>query len=69
MAREQQQSQDRVCPGQAANKGLLFVLVGAAVTVPRAGGRESIRGRARIFRYDLQSRDFISSLDFSLYSP
>jgi len=69
MARKQQGSQDRVCPRQAANKGLLFVLVGAAVAVPRAGGRESFRGGARIFRYDLQSRAFTPSLDFSLSSP
>lgn len=69
MAREQQWSQDRVCPGQAANKGLLFVLVGAAVTLLWAGIRESIRGGARTFRQDLRSRDFPSSLDFSLYSP
>lgn len=43
-------------PGKAANKGLLFVLVGAAVTVPWAARRDSIRGGARVFRYDLQSR-------------
>lgn len=41
-------------PGKAANKGLLFVLMGAAVTVPGAGGRKSIRGGARIFRYDYE---------------
>lgn len=39
--------------GKAANKELLFVLMGAAVTLPGAGGRKSIRGGARIFRYDL----------------
>lgn len=68
MAREQQ-SKDRLCPRQTANKGQLFVLVGAAVTVPWAGGRERIRGGARIFRYDLLSRDFIPLLDFRFYSP